>query len=190
MTNPASTKQIEFITTLLKERDISEAERNIYQGFASQADLSTQQASNIISTLLGKPRTIAASSKHWELRRKEEQDAFEDVENSYYAVPTPVLHALRFHDTRNDYQFFRVYTYKGMRYLRKLSGSPGYFRTMRLGRDDQFAVLALLAGHHVQYAQAFGEVFARCGRCAAPLTDKRSREIHLGPDCRKLWGIS
>lgn len=192
MTNLASTKQLGFITSLLEERDVPQVRADLIRVMAQQEDFTSTQASNVITTLLTSPRKPKAQEEPaWERMRREEQEAFADVENSYYAVPTSGLQPLRyFSNARGDLQFFRVYTYKGRRYLRKLTGAPGDFRTTRLPHADQIAVLGLIAGHHVMFAQKFGEVFQRCGRCAAPLTDQRSRELHLGPDCRKIWKVA
>jgi hypothetical protein len=40
-----------------------------------------------------------------------------------------------------------------------------------------------------KYARLFGEHYTCCGSCGAPLTDNKSRELMLGPECRKKFSL-
>lgn len=185
----ASTKQITFINSLLEERDLSEPEVTSIKVKCSDADFSVADASEIISTLVRKPRKPKGEGA-LERMRRERLEAYEGIENSYYAIPEAVFRLLpEFADFRGDLLFLRVYTYKGHRYMRRLVGAPGAFGTYRVGHSAEIALCSVLRGFHVQYATLFGEHYARCGRCTAELTDQRSRELHLGPECRRIWGI-
>lgn len=188
MTNLASTKQITFINSLMEERDIAPQTLADIKRTVSDAGFTSREASQIITSLLNLPRKPKPEG-YVERMRREEQEMFEGAENSYYAVPAAVIGLLPAFERVRGLAFFRIYTYKGRRYLRMLHGAPGDFRTTRLSQDNQRAVLSLLIGHHVEYARLFGENFERCGRCAAPLTDEKSRELHVGPECRKVWGL-
>jgi hypothetical protein len=39
-----------------------------------------------------------------------------------------------------------------------------------------------------KYAKIFGQHYSCCGSCGAELTDPVSRELQLGPECRKKFG--
>lgn len=177
---PASNAQVSFINDLLAKRDVPPAIAEVIR--TSQA-LTSRQASGWIDTLKGYPFKDKAPVSDF-------YAAFEGVEDSKYAIPGSML-AMVMPDSikDSDILFLEVKTYRGRRYLNKLTGAPGDFTRTRFPMTVGLQLLNLIKGRHVEFAQNFGKHYSCCGRCAAPLTDARSRELHVGPECRKVWGL-
>lgn len=182
-TYPASAAQMSFIGNLLAKRVVpAETVAAIKAG-----DLTSRQASAFIDLLKTMPYAPAEGSAESPLSKF--LAAFEGVEDSKYAVPGSYFSIVLPSLSAQELVFFEVKTWKGRRYLNVLHGAPGDFTRTRLSYADGTVVLGILARRHVEFAQAFGQHFTVCGRCAAPLTDAESRRVHLGPECRKVWGI-
>lgn len=180
---PASQKQVDFINRLKDERDLGfvardRLSRDLLDG------LSVPSASYWIDRLLKSPRKATAAPA----APTPVASALEDVEVSKYAIPTYGIQipGLRF---EGDLLFLEVRMFKGTKYLRQLHGSPGGFWRSRFTPAQTVALAAVIRGKHVEYARAFGEHYTCCGRCGAELTDQRSRESFLGPECRKVFGL-
>ena len=175
----ATDRQIAYIESLVAKRDLSDA------ATLDVKALTKAQASNWIARLVRapfKPSPAAAAPAAG-------PHPLDDIEVSAYAVPTDGLQipGLAF---RGDLVFLEVRTYKNYKFLNILSGAPGDFNRTRVRATGQLSALAaVIGGRHIEYARAFGEKFACCGRCKAPLTDQKSREMFLGPECRKVWGL-
>lgn len=182
----ATPAQVNFVNVLLSERDVPAA---IAEQVKSEP-LSRVGASLAIETLKAYPRIMRASAPSpWDALRS----AFEGVEDSRYALPGDVVRAalpsLYKTVTSTGLLFLEVKTYKGRRYLNRLHGAPGDFVRSRFNPQDTRAILDVIRGQHVTFSRLFGEHFTVCGRCAAPLTDERSRAQFLGPECAKVWGL-
>jgi hypothetical protein len=76
-----------------------------------------------------------------------------------------------------------------MLYIRQLHGAPGSFNRSKLTADGVRAVVGTIKLDPYRYAKLFGTHYTCCGSCGAALTDERSREIQLGPECRKKFGF-
>lgn len=178
---PASPAQMSFINDLLGKREVPPA---IAETIRSSQALTSRQASGYIDTLKAYPFKATAPVTGF-------YAAFEGVEDSKYAIPGSML-AMVMPDAikDGDMLFLEVKTWKGRRYLNKLTGAPGDFNRTRFPMAVGIQLLGLIKGRHVEFAQNFGKFYSCCGRCAAPLTDTRSRELHVGPECRKVWGLS
>lgn len=183
-TYPASEAQKSFIANLIAKRQVP---ADTLAAIRGTEDMTSRQASAFIDLLKSFP--FAPKPEDAESPFAKFLAAFEGVENSKYAVPGAyfgiVLPAL----AKDELLFFEVKTWQGRRYLNRLHGAPGDFTRTRLSFEDGTKVLGILRARHVEFAQAFGEHFTVCGRCAAPLTDAESRRVHLGPECRKVWGL-
>lgn len=114
-----------------------------------------------------------------------------EVPTSRFAVPT--------HDLTPDVQhlahgnsllFCEVREFKETRYLRVLRGAPGSFNREKISsRSTEHELVRQIATDPRSYAQAFGEHYSCCGSCGAELSDDQSRALHLGPECRKKFGL-
>ena len=176
----ATDRQIAYIESLVAKRDFPAA------ATLDVKALTKDQASNWISKLVRAPFKPVATPVAAGVAGPHPLD---DIEVSAYAVPTAGLQ-IPGHVFRGDLAFFEVRMYKGHKFLNILTGAPGDFNRTRVRAPGALSGLAaVIGGRHVEYARLFGEHFTCCGRCKAPLTDQRSRELFLGPDCRKLWGL-
>lgn len=185
-TYPASAAQTSFIANLLQKREVP---ADVQAAIKAQP-LTSRQASAFIDLLKTLPfKTVAVAEGEatpWQKFLAE----FEGVENSKYAIKGAYLAAIpSLGIGDNDMLFLEVKTWQGKRYLNRLTGAPGDFVRTRFPLAEGTLLLKFIKGRHVEFAQAFGEHYTVCGRCAAPLTDAESRRVHLGPDCRKLWGL-
>lgn len=170
----ATTKQAAFITSLLAERDFA---------LGSRVVNSPREASALIEDLLAAPRKPKAERPADALTA-----LLNSVQKSKYALAVDGL-LLMDERVNGDLLFVEVKEYNGHRYLRRLHGSVGDFTRTKMSREDSLIVLNAIARDPYAHARAFGEHFRCCGKCAAPLTDERSRALQLGPDCRKEFGL-
>lgn len=176
--NPASEKQISFINDLLATRDVTPDLKASLETAISSGSLSKLDASKHIDALIQLPKLKLTQSKTSPLH---------DLPKAKYAVPADDL---AFSDATallngNDHLFVEVREYLGTVYMRKLSGSLGGFVKTKLTASQQRDIIAVLKSRPYAYTRIFGEIHACCGKCGAELTDKRSRELFLGPTCRK-----
>lgn len=182
-TVPATDKQTGFISKLLTEKKLTVttvASINAELG----AGISKMRASNLISYLLKQPRatvalTVAAPSP------------LDGLPHSRYALDTDLLRLTLTSvaiDT-NDTLFVEIREYKGRTYMRRLVGNPGDFLRFRVSREDERVIADAIRVNPLEAAQRFGERFAVCGKCGAPLTDEESRRLSLGPVCKGAFGL-
>jgi hypothetical protein len=191
MTNTATPAQINFLTDLFAKKVVPADLANAVSVAGGIANLDKRAASRAIDTLKGAAWLPRAPKAAPAPAQDGYAEALAAVENSRYAIPAETANlVLQDEAPVEGLLFVRVRTYNETRYLRRLHGSVGDFATSRLSRRDTIAVLKLIATDAVHYAQVFGEHFTVCGKCAAPLTDEKSRAWSLGPDCRKALGIT
>lgn len=182
----ATERQVAFINSLASERVVPAGlAESLKRGaqFFSRAD-----ASNVIETLLAQPRAERVSFAD-SPERAEARELLEALPKSKYAVPAfHLVGALADYKLEGDLLFLEIREYRGVRYLRRLTGSVGDFTRSRLSVRDALAVLRVLSGGAREYIRLFGEHFTCCGKCGAPLTDPESRARYLGPDCARQLG--
>lgn len=177
-----SDAQVNFINDLLARHDVpSEFADNLVESIMDET-LDRRGASEAIDFLKSQPRKKNGTSPSAELLSR--------IPKSKYAVPGIELEtedpSITL-DTRNDYLFFEVKQYNGHLYMRQLHGAPGDFVRSRVQVGDMKAVVAIIERDPYRYAKMFGDIYTCCGSCGAPLTDARSRELMLGPECRKKF---
>lgn len=182
---PASQKQIDFIAKLRAERfmgafSITRLDKELAEG------LSTRQATYWIEDLLSSKKLTPAVPGP--VGNRAVIEALEDVELSKYAVPAHTL-MIPGVEVKGDLLFLEVRRYRETTYMRRLHGAPGRFQRTRFTPSQTIALAAVIKGKHVEFARLFGEHYTCCGRCGAPLTDQKSRESFLGPECRKVFGV-
>jgi hypothetical protein len=183
----ATERQVAFINSLASERVVPEGlAESLKRGaqFFSRAD-----ASNVIETLLSAPRAERVAFADTP-ERVEARELLAGLPKSKYAIPAFHLEGV-LSDYRLDGEllFVEIREYRGVRYLRRLTGSVGDFTRSRLTVRDALAVLRVLEGGAREYIRKFGEHFVCCGKCGAPLTDDKSRARFLGPDCARQLGM-
>lgn len=181
----ASTKQLDFIAKLRGERTLTTFRERQYQGEAA-AGLTMRQATYWIEEHLNAARNTPAAPGP--IGNAAVIAALEGVELSKYAVPA---HALMIPgvEVKGDLLFLEVRRFKETTYMRRLHGSPGDFTRSRFTPAQTIALAAVIKGKHEELARLFGEHFTCCGRCGAPLTDQKSRQTFLGPECRKVFAL-
>lgn len=104
------------------------------------------------------------------------------IPDGFYALPLA---------DGSDVNFFEIRTEGNRNWVYRLHGAPGDFRRERMSYQ-----LMLFAAQHIlgsgggrDAAILFGKTTGVCGRCNSPLTRQDSRELGLGPTCRKAYGL-
>ena len=177
-----SEAQLKFINDLLDEKELSAAEVIEYR--ANMPFYSRKEASTLIDTLKALPRKVEVVPGKGSLA-----EALASVPKSKYAVPNDELDiSLEHTQLTSDHMFVEVKQYMGNLYMRRLHGAVGHFTRSRVHPKDAITIAEHIAKDPEKYARRFGEIYACCGSCGADLTDARSRELMLGPECRKKFG--
>jgi hypothetical protein len=182
VTNTAAPRQLEFVRDLLGNR---EAAAEVVERITSAIDAdeyTKAQASADIDALLELPRRESGVPSPF-------QALLASVPKSKYAVPTALLEASDAEDDfRGDLVFLELKEFMGTLYVRQLHGAPGRFTRSPLTATQIKALVTVVKTDPYKFAKMFGDHYACCGSCGAELTDQRSRELMLGPECRKKFG--
>lgn len=183
ITNPASEKQVSFVADLLKTRqyDLADPFIEFVIGEHEENALTKSDASKLIDMLINAPKRKGA--------RSAAQELLSTVPKSKYAIPTEMLIGVTTSDVfNNDLTFIEVKEYMNTLYMRRLHGAPGGFTRSKLSAESVKALIGIIAADPYKFTKLFGEHYSCCGCCGAELTDARSRELQLGPECRKKFG--
>lgn len=186
-TFPASDKQITFINELLDTRELPAGnpliEPFINDRFTMLSSVDKRTASAVISMLLGLPKIVAPSESSL-------QAVLATVPKAKYAIPVDELDIAPLTGTplTGDLLFVEIREYHDVLYMRRLTGSVGHFNRDKMPAGDVSIVVGILASNPYKYTHLFGKHYACCGKCGAELTDPISREMFLGPECRKAFG--
>lgn len=181
---PASDRQMSFAKDLLatREYDINDEFIAFAVDLVEADALDKSNASKLISTLINAPKRAGA--------RGVLQDALKTIPKSRYAIPTEMLVACDSSDKfHGDLVFIEVKEYMQTLYMRQLHGAPGRFNRSKLSQDSVKAIISIIAADPYKFTRIFGEHYTCCGSCGAELTDPKSRELMLGPECRKKFGF-
>lgn len=176
----ATDAQKKFITDLMAER--------IYNESADIIVSSPVEASRLISKFLGYPRKPKAPTVP--KVDEELQTALNSIPKSKYAIPVSELfpETLKMRLT-GDLLFVELGEFRGRKTFRRLFGAPGSFSRGYMPREDALQLIRHIARDPYHYTRLFGQHYTCCGRCGAELTDEHSRDMLLGPDCRKYFGL-
>jgi hypothetical protein len=186
---PCSSKQADFIESLLIKRDVADAVAAGILEKLADGEVSKAAASSLIDDLLTKPLRPKAKATAGD-KRSPMQELLASVPKSKYAIPTEELELTDADDSfTGDLVFLELREYSNTLYMRQLHGAPGGFSRSKLTVASVKAIIAILARDPYHYARVFGEHYACCGSCGAELTDPTSRELQLGPECRKKFGF-
>jgi hypothetical protein len=193
----ASEKQVKFLDDLMVQKEIPAVILSVF--LEQRASLSKKQASGYISMFLGFPNAVevkkvaAGLTAEQEARQRlfaELNEALQTIPKSKYAIPVEEL-MLDFmkHPVHGDLVFLEVKEYMKRLQMNKLFGSVGAFTRVRPAVEDALAFVRVIQKDPYKYARKFAEHYKCCGKCGAELTDPRSRELMLGPDCRRAFGF-
>lgn len=179
---PASEKQISFVRDLIAGREVAD---DIAADILERIEAGVydkRSASSDIDAFIKLPKRAKAKSGMQELLAR--------VPKSKYAIPTLELEATLADDEfHNELVFVEIKEYMSTLYARQLHGSPGGFNRSKLSSATVKALVELIAQDPYKYTRLFGEHYSCCGSCGATLTDDKSRELMLGPECRKKFGF-
>jgi hypothetical protein len=191
-----SERQIKFLEDLLVQKAIPEVILNVFM--EQRSALTKKQASGYISMFLGFPeaevkKSVAGLTPEQEARQRlfaELNEALQTVPKSKYAIPVSEL-MLDFmkKPVHGDLVFLEIKEYMKRLQMNKLFGSVGAFTRVRPDVEDALAFIRVIQKDPYKYARTFAEHYKCCGKCGADLTDPRSRELMLGPDCRRAFGF-
>jgi len=187
-TNTITDRQRDFITSLLKERSISEQTRTDMNDMLRETP-GRSWASETIDYLLKQPKL--APGKSAAAPSSPVQEALALIPKSKYAIPAEEIDAvLEKTPVTGDLLFIEVREYMNRLYMRRLTGAPGGFSRWQVAQADAVTIAKLIKTEPYKYTKLFGEHYSCCGSCGAELTDQRSRELQLGPECRKKFGFA
>jgi hypothetical protein len=131
------------------------------------------------------PAVIPTNKVDW----KELYGALSKLPKSKYAIPTSELMGdFMVQPVDNDYVFVETREFKKTAYLRRLVGSYGGFTRIKPAPEDTLMFVRVLLEDPYKYAKLFAVHYSCCAKCGAELTDEVSRELGLGPICRKAFG--
>jgi hypothetical protein len=148
--------------------------------------MTKKQASGMIDILLRQPKRV---EKVPGAKKSLLQEALSKAPKSKYAVPVSELD-ISLEDTplTGDLLFIEVKEYMNNLYMRRLTGSVGGFTRHKVPSQDSIVIMDIIAKDPYKYAKIFGQHYSCCGSCGAELTDPVSRDLQLGPECRKKFG--
>jgi hypothetical protein len=180
----ASEKQVAFIDSLLTERELDAIQVSSFRSMLPT--LTKKQASGTIDLLLRLPQK---ATKVPGADKSVLQEALSSAPKSKYAIPVSELDiSLEGTPLTGDLLFIEVKEYMGNLYMRRLTGSVGGFTRHRVPSQDSITIMNLISQDPYKYAKIFGQHYSCCGSCGAELTDPVSRDLQLGPECRKKFG--
>ena len=180
----ASEKQVAFIDSLLNERELDAIQVTSFRSMLPT--MTKKQASGMIDILLRQPKRV---EKVPGATKSLLQEALSKAPKSKYAVPVDELD-ITLEDTplTGDLLFLEIREYMGNLYMRRLTGAVGGFTRHKVPSKDSVAIMNIIAQDPYKYAKIFGQHYSCCGSCGAELTDPVSRDLQLGPECRKKFG--
>jgi hypothetical protein len=179
-TNTATEKQVNFIRTLLAEREgmsAAEAIRDALNSARTDGPISRKLASSAIESLMA---IKVARSTRPDPHQHARLHPVSTVPEGHYAVASAT--------GNNDLDFYRVDRptegrWAGRVFVKRVIG--GKADTPVRGAEGE-AALARIEQAGVEQAMAlYGQEIGRCGRCNRHLTDETSRDLGIGPECRK-----
>lgn len=184
----ATEAQIKFVQSLLTDREVEPMYARTITTLITQGELTKHLASRAIEFMKGQPYRVKFTPVETDTRRQRINEVLETIPMARYAIPTSELPAMFSQRVNGDLLFVRVSKYRNRFYFARLHGAPGAFTTSRLGMSDVLMLAVLIQSDALRFTQLFAKHHSVCGACGAELTDQTSRELGLGPVCRKAFG--
>lgn len=112
------------------------------------------------------------------------------IPKSKYAIPTAELMTeFLEQNVTGNLVFVEIREFRKHTYIRRLYGAYNGFTRAKVSLPDASTFVRLIASEPAKYAKLFGLAYKCCAKCMADLSDERSRELALGPICRKSFGL-
>lgn len=162
---PASEKQVAFLTSLLAERDHGWEAAKVLEGLKA----SKAAASETIAKLLDMPKVAGVpTGPQWP-----------NVPEGHYAVASAT--------GNNDLDFFRVDRptkgkWEGRTFVKRIIGGHPEFGVAK-GQVKEVLDRIVAAGID-ESRTLYGQEIGQCWKCNRSLTDELSRQLGIGPVCR------
>lgn len=170
---PITAGQRNFAQALLREHEPPDEYADMSEDRINQ--MSKAEASQFIGRMKQQPYRRKAKGLIAMLL----EDPYADVAEGYYAV--------RAADGKVD--FFKIVDSQHSRKMFQVYGSPGALAENPVTRPELAnAVLSVIAQDQQAAMLLFGTELGMCGACGSPLTNDESREIGIGPVCRRKRG--
>lgn len=184
----ASPKQISFIKDLIDRKNLNDTAKALTVLAKIAANkLDKTEASQLIDELIKAPVRVTSTPAATSAGKL--QAILAEVPKAKYAIPMDEIDLGIDEKVNGDILFIEVREYMNVLYMRRLHGAPGNFNRSKLNFKDTELLIELVKKNPLKYTQLFGEVHKCCGKCGAELTDQLSRELKLGPRCRKEFGF-
>jgi len=180
---PATERQVSYLTDLINTREMDEVHAADLLASIDAGILDKERASREIHAALMLPRLRKSREPSPSL-----QASLYHIPKSKYAVPVDEIELTDADkEFSGDLMFLEVRQYMGTLYMRQLHGSVGGFTRSKLSPATVKALVSIIERDPYKYAKIFGVHHSCCGSCGAELTDQKSRELQLGPECRKKF---
>lgn len=184
----ATPAQVSFIKDLIELKNVGETGRaKITLAKIAAGKLDKAEASRVIDELKSMPN-VDKTLLH-AMGKSPIQELLREVPKAKYAVPMDEVDLALEEKVNGDIIFVEIREYMNNVYIRRLHGAPGHFNRSRLSAKDTHVIVNLIKKNPLEYTQKFGELYSCCGKCGAELTDQVSRDLKLGPTCRKEFGM-
>jgi hypothetical protein len=184
-THPATGRQVEFVNDLLGKKQVPDHFSSMLADAIANATLTKSDASAAIDQLLAMPNKPKPGETVSGL-----QGVLGSIPKSKYAITTEELELAGVPaEFKGDIAFFELKEYLQRLYIRQLHGAPGHFNRSKIPMAAVEQIVSIIKNDPYKYAKLFGDHYSCCGSCGAELTDQRSRELMLGPECRKKFGF-
>lgn len=189
----ATDKQLDYLSSLAVERDISEEARTELLRRIEAKDIAKRRASEFISRLLEKPKLAQSLPRvgQWapgEMCGTDEAWAMRKgsliVPRGSYAIATDKLPG----EAVNQTNFYSVWINKVDDEVRWSVKQRISDDLIKLPRARQYDVLNVISTDPGGAAAAYGHLIGKCGICGRGLTNDESRERGIGPVCAERWG--
>lgn len=172
--NAPSDAQLNYFTALVEGKVLSDEQRDHLRKMVPTLDKRT--TSNLIQWMTGLP---------WAPRPKAvttPQPQVPQILEGCYAIEHPKDKTIRFYEVRKPSKGKWV----GYVFLSQWSGEN---HIPIRDKQERELVYGEIAKNPMESLKRYGKEIGRCGHCRKQLTDETSREIGIGPVCRKALGL-
>lgn len=184
----ATPAQVSFIKDLIEQKNVGETGRaKIVLAKIAAGKLDKKEASKVIDDLKVLPTVDKAL--RFAMGKSPIQELLKEVPKAKYAIAMDEIDLAIDEKVNGSFIFVEIREYMNNVYIRRLHGAPGNFNRSRLSAKDTALLVNHIKKNPLEYTQKFGELYSCCGKCGAALTDDLSRELKLGPTCRKEFGM-
>jgi hypothetical protein len=178
--NAPTDKQLSFFHALVKGKQLTDDQRQ--KLLASLPALDKRSITTTIQWLVGLPWVPRPFIPRPANRSNVPPDVKACLKEGYYAINDPTDSVLKFYQVQTP----KNGKWEGFVFLKQVSGENKFGVKDRVERERIFG---LIAKDPLEALKRFGREIGRCGHCSKQLTDQESRDIGIGPVCRKVLGV-